>query len=157
METETVTERRSDTGARIGWTVPAAAALLALIALPLLRWGDGWSAWTVEGRPDGSATVRIRDLREADGLERLLAEQGIPAYVTFAPEGTTCAAGTGPSDVATGVVTVDHAEDALVVRIERMNGGSRLALTAFLHVGGDIVVDAAIVPLDRPRCALAPI
>lgn len=144
---------------RPGWWIGGSAALVALvvlIGLPLLTSGDGWSAWTVERHADGSATVRIRDFRAAAGLERRLGEAGVPAHVTFAPEGNRCADGTGPSDVDHAAVSVTHAEDAVVIHIGRLGAGSRLDLAAFLLVGGGVAVEAAAVPPERPRCALTP-
>lgn len=135
----------------------ALLALVALIGLPLLASGDGWSAWTVRSQADGSATLRIRDLREASGLEWLLGEEGIPAHVTFAPEGTRCAYGTGPSDVDDSAVPVSYEEDAIVVQIGQIAPGHRLSLAGFQMVGGDVKVEAAIVPLDRERCVLVTI
>lgn len=132
-------------------------ALMVLIGLPLLTSGDGWSAWTVEPGADGSVTVRIRDLRQAAGLERRLGEAGVPAHVTFAPEGNRCADGTGPSDVDHAAVSVDYREDAIVIHIGRLGPGSRLALAAFQLVGGGVAVEAAAVPRERPRCALKPV
>lgn len=162
---ETATEEmaltdRSRGDTRSAWWIAGSAAVLlvlvGLIGLPLLSSGDGWSAWTVEKHVDGSATLRIRDPREAAGLERRLGEVGIPARVTFAPEGTRCADGTGPSDMDQAAVTVTHAEDGIVIHIGRISGG-RLSLAVFLLVGGDIAVEAAVVPPDRPRCALQPL
>lgn len=142
------------------WIAGSTAVLLvltALIGLPLLTSGEGWSAWTVQSHVDGSATVRIRDLREAAGLERRLSEAGVAAHVTFAPEGKRCANGTGPSDVDQAAISVSFAEDAIVIHIGRFGDGSRLALVAFLLVGGGVEVDAAVVPRERPRCALRPL
>jgi hypothetical protein len=148
---------RGDPG-RGGWIAGSTAVLLlltALIGLPLLVSGDGWSAWRVEPHADGSATLRIRDLRDASGLERRLGEAGIPAHVTFAPEGIRCADGTGPVDSA--AVAVTDTEDAILIHIGRIGGESRLALVAFLRVGGDVAIEAAVVPVERGRCALQPI
>lgn len=142
------------------WIAGSTAVLLlltVLIGLPVLTSGDGWSAWTVERHEDGTTTVRIRDAREAAALEARLAAAGVPAHVTFAPEGTRCAAGTGPSDVDRAAVSVTHAEDAIVVHAGRLGEGTRLALVAFLLVGGAVAVEAAVVPAERPRCALVPL
>ncbi|WP_433531785.1 hypothetical protein ACQPYA_06780 [Micromonospora sp. CA-263727] len=47
-------------------------------------------AYTVDVEADGSVTVRINQMRDAEGLERRLAEAGIPAKVDYVPAGKVC-------------------------------------------------------------------
>ena len=42
---------------------------------------------------DGSVTVTINGLRDADGLERALRDEGVRAVVDYLPAGATCAPG----------------------------------------------------------------
>jgi hypothetical protein len=65
--------------------------------------------------------------------------------------------GTGSSDVDATVVSVTYTEDAVVIHVGRLGAGSRLALAAILLVGGGAAVEAAVVSVQHPRCALTPI
>jgi hypothetical protein len=42
----------------------------------------------------------------------------------------------------------------ILIHIGQIGGGSRLALVAFPRVGGDVAIEAAVVPVKRGRCAL---
>ena len=65
----------------------AAAAAAALI----IGSGDRAApAFAVERAADGSVTVEINSLRDADGLERKLRAAGIPAVVDYTPAGKVC-------------------------------------------------------------------
>ncbi len=85
--------------ARLGWRrrvvlaggVAAAFAVALGAGLPLL-WGGGGTAaaYAVEAQPDGSVTVEIWALRDAEGLERRLRAAGIPAAVQYLPPGKAC-------------------------------------------------------------------
>jgi hypothetical protein len=69
----------------------AAVAIAAVAVLSLGGGGDG-TAWAVTRNDDGTVTVEINSLRDADGLERKLRAAGIPAVVRYLPEGKACAA-----------------------------------------------------------------
>lgn len=51
----------------------------------------GTAAYAVTPQADGRVRVEIAHLSDADGLERKLADAGIPAQVTYLPTGTVCA------------------------------------------------------------------
>jgi hypothetical protein len=72
----------------------AAAAAAAALAGVALNGGDG-TAWAVERNADGTVTVRIDSLSDADGLERMLAAEGVPALVQYLPAGKACAGAPG--------------------------------------------------------------
>jgi hypothetical protein len=71
----------------------AAAAAAALVGVALS--GDDGTAWAVERNADGTVTVRIDSLSDADGLERKLAAEGVPAMVQYLPAGKACAGAPG--------------------------------------------------------------
>ncbi|GIF78577.1 hypothetical protein [Asanoa siamensis] len=88
--------RRARIGAIAGAGVLAVAAA---VAAPVLIGQRGSSAaWAVETGANGSVEVTIHQLRDPAGLERRLAEAGIPAYVGFVPAGMVCAQRTTRSD-----------------------------------------------------------
>lgn len=68
-------------------TATAAAAAVVAVAAS----GGGASpAYAVDRQADGSVTVTISSLRDADGLERKLRAAGVPAVVDYTPEGKMC-------------------------------------------------------------------
>jgi hypothetical protein len=76
--------------------------------------GDDDAAWAVTPNADGTVTVKIDSLSDADGLERKLAAAGVPALVQFLPAGKACAdaRGTGgpfpPPAAGKGAVTEER-------------------------------------------------
>ncbi len=50
----------------------------------------GSSAWGVTDNHDGTVTVSIRSIQDADGLERKLEEVGVPAAVHYLPQNKNC-------------------------------------------------------------------
>jgi hypothetical protein len=54
------------------------------------------SAYAVQPRKDGSVSVKIRSLSDADGLQRSLRAAGVPAVVSYAPATEMGCAGPGP-------------------------------------------------------------
>jgi hypothetical protein len=70
-----------------GLAAVAAVASVAGVALT----GGGDAAWAVTRNADGTVTVKINSLSNADGLERKLAAAGVPAIVQFLPAGKACA------------------------------------------------------------------
>jgi hypothetical protein len=70
-----------------GLAAVAAVASVAGVALT----GGGDAAWAVTRNADGTVTVKINSLSNADGLERKLAAAGVPALVQFLPAGKACA------------------------------------------------------------------
>ncbi len=58
------------------------------VVLPSLVGED--SAYAVETHDDGTISVEIKQLSDAEGLERRLAELGIPAEVDYLPDGKVC-------------------------------------------------------------------
>ena len=74
----------------VGVVAVLALAVAAVVGLPLLR---GTPAYAVSSTRDGTVTVRINELRDADGLERQLERHGVPAEVDYTPAGTVCQEG----------------------------------------------------------------
>lgn len=70
--------------------VAGALGLALAVALPS-GGGSPDQAWAVSPNPDGTATVTIETLKDADGLERELIAAGVPANVQYLPAGTKCA------------------------------------------------------------------
>ncbi|MDF5752865.1 hypothetical protein [Spongiactinospora sp. TRM90649] len=68
------------------------AAASALVAVPLVS-GQGTPAYAVTERPDGSINLTITEFRDADQVERDLAELGVTADITYLPLGKRCDAG----------------------------------------------------------------
>jgi hypothetical protein len=68
----------------------AATAVVAGLVLAA-TWSDNVSpAFAVDRQPDGSVTVTVKRLSDAQGLERQLRAAGIPAVVNYAPAGKAC-------------------------------------------------------------------
>jgi hypothetical protein len=68
-----------------------AAAATAATGLIVFAGGDGAeAAYAVEPHADGSITVEIRELRDAQGLENKLRAAGVPAEVDYLPAGMAC-------------------------------------------------------------------
>jgi hypothetical protein len=68
----------------------AAGAAAAAAALFVVGGDPAAPAFAVERATDGSVTVEINSLRDADGLERKLRAAGIPAVVDYTPAGKVC-------------------------------------------------------------------
>ncbi len=81
--------RRRIPGLAAGAMAVAAAAVLAVTALLPAGHQVGpqppaqLAAWTVTRHADGTITVTVRQLRDAQGLQRTLRADGVPASVTF--------------------------------------------------------------------------
>jgi hypothetical protein len=89
----------SNARARLGWRrrialVGAVAAALAgalAAGLPLVDGGTSpKAAYGVTTNDDGTVSVEIREIRDAEGLQRRLREAGIPAVVRYLPPGRAC-------------------------------------------------------------------
>lgn len=85
--------------ARFGWSrrvamaggVAAVLAVASAAGVPLLVGGEGAApAYAVTPNGDGTVTVEISSLRDADGLESELREAGVPAEVQYLPPGKAC-------------------------------------------------------------------
>src|SRR5918994_1024348 len=79
----------------------AAAAAVASVAGLALTGGGDQAAWAVTSNGDGTVTVKINSLSDADGLERKLASAGVPALVQFLPAGKVCGVPAGEADPET--------------------------------------------------------
>lgn len=76
-------------GPRLALAGAAAAAVIAGVAIA--SGGDGAEpAYAVEPQDDGSVSVTIRSMADADGLERALRDAGVNAEVEALPAGTSC-------------------------------------------------------------------
>lgn len=78
---------------RIRWSVAAAAALATLGGAGILALNQSTPAYAVAPHDDGSVTVTINRLEDADALEAALARVGIAADVTYTKPGFGCAPG----------------------------------------------------------------
>ena len=80
--------RRRPTRLVVG-SVAATAGVAGLVLAA--TWSDQVTpAFAVDRQPDGSVTVTVKRLSDAQGLERQLRAAGIPAVVNYAPEGKGC-------------------------------------------------------------------
>ncbi len=85
--------RRSNVKRRVSALIGIAAALALMLAivLPALGGENGRSpAYAVTENQDGSVTVQINSIEDADGLEQKLEDAGVPAAVHFLPPGKLC-------------------------------------------------------------------
>jgi hypothetical protein len=94
--------------ARFGWrrklmlagAIAAASALAVTAGLPFVDGGGvptavgPSAAYAVTANDNGTVTVEINALREAEGLERKLRQAGVPAVVRYLPPGNACSEGT---------------------------------------------------------------
>lgn len=82
--------RRSRTRLVVAGLGVAAAAVTAAVVVP----GLGVTpAYSVQEGNSGEVTVSVERFEDASGLERALEAHGIPADVTYVPDGGQCAAG----------------------------------------------------------------
>jgi hypothetical protein len=83
---------RRRTAARRRLTGGAIAGVAALVAIlmPTVGGSEG-TAYAVTRNADGSITVTIKALRDADRLERELAENGARTDITYLPQHMRCA------------------------------------------------------------------
>jgi hypothetical protein len=74
-------------------TVAGGLATAALASVAVIGFGDEGenTAWAVTPNGDGTVTVVINHLSDADGLEQKLRDEGVPAVVQYLPEGKKCA------------------------------------------------------------------
>lgn len=71
----------------------AGGGLLAaglLVGLPAMESTPASTAYAVVTNPDGTVTVTVKRIEDADGLERQLTEHGIDAQIDYPPEGMMC-------------------------------------------------------------------
>ncbi len=80
---------------RVGLTLGAGTAVAATAAAVVVLAGSSSDtpAYAVDRQDDGTVTVEINSLRDADGLERKLRAAGVQAEVDYTPSGKTCAEG----------------------------------------------------------------
>lgn len=82
--------RRFDWRPRLALAAAGALALgAATVAVPVMTDDTGKPAYAVTSS-DGDVEVKLFEIRDADGLERRLAEEGIKADVTFYPWNKRC-------------------------------------------------------------------
>ncbi len=148
-----------------GATATAAAAAVAV----LLASGGGGAtpAYAVEREGDGSVTVEISSLRDADGLERKLRAAGIPAVVDYTPEGKTCKqprgrVATGNSGSSSGSAS-DAGPATFTFGPGFVKPGQTVVITTSLgeHVSslGMEIIEGAVAPcqlVDGPPIRTAP-
>jgi hypothetical protein len=91
--------REGTSRARLGWRgrvalaagIAAVAALAVMAGLPRVDGGTSpKAAYGVTTNDDGTVSVEIREIRDAEGLQRRLREAGIPAVVRYLPPGRAC-------------------------------------------------------------------
>jgi hypothetical protein len=167
--------RRRDRSARIGALAGAGAlAVTGVVAAPAFV-GDQSSsaAWAVESRADGSVKVKVRELKDPEGLERRLTQAGIRAYVTFIPAGKFCDYHSPdyPAVRSRGIVDdgpqASTREFVIYIHPDRLAPDERLALQGIAPrvTQPDGKPDnslanklqgfkAAVIPLDEERCQI---
>lgn len=82
--------RRSRTRLVVAGLGVAAAAVTAAVVVPGL---GVTTAYSVQEGNSGEITVSVERFEDASGLEQALRAHGIPADVTYVPDGGQCAAG----------------------------------------------------------------
>jgi hypothetical protein len=149
----TIRRERSFTGGgwvKRRWPLAVAAGLAAAFAVLLLMGSpfggnDDRRAWAVSTNDDGTVTVEIDSLRDADGLQRELRQAGVPTVVQYVPPGKTCAgqASSHASVTAPGLRSAgDHARAS-----ESLGGGRRAVQIKSKPDGGiAFTFDAAAHP-----------
>lgn len=148
-------EIREDTPRRFGWRprlafVAAGALALgaATVAVPVLTDDTSNPAYAVTSS-GGDVEVKVFELRDADGLERRLAEEGIKADVTFHPWGKRCKqpryekAGTSPFRDHTDTTT--DVEIAFWIDQAAAKGGT-VVIEASRHDDADLPLSSWRVP-----------
>jgi hypothetical protein len=114
----------------------AAVVAIGLAAgLPIGGGNGGSAAYAVTRNADGTVTVQINALRDAEGLQRKLREAGVPALVQYLPAGKACEGARvsrGAGDPAPGLV------DA-VVQVND-DGSIRFTIDKTEHAGQTLVV-----------------
>ncbi|MEN3613773.1 hypothetical protein AAH979_30010 [Plantactinospora sp. ZYX-F-223] len=156
-----VERRRGIRPTRVGALIGAGTlAAGAAIGMPVVLGQDaGSAAWAVETHADGSVEVKIWELKDPAGLERKLAEAGVPAYISFAPAGTVCAQQTIRTDFSMSEKGLETNGYGFIVHPGRLDPDERLALTAYAMDSSDEVAatQVNIVPLDEERCTIVPL
>jgi hypothetical protein len=142
------------------------AVIAALAAPALLGDRDSSAAWAVETRADGSVNVHILEYKDPAGLERRLAELGIPAHVTFVPYGMVCNPESHRADIGR-IPDISRAPGSrgqtLVIGAGEVRPNERLRITAYADDGnaddgnaGLGYVGYGVVPFDEERCLVSP-
>jgi hypothetical protein len=117
------------------------------------------AAWTVQNGPDGTVTVTLRQSRDAQGLQDVLAEHGVPALVRFGEVCTPAGKSLPASELnqvlglsGSGLVTGGADPAVFHINPAEMPSGSRLSL----DVLPDRVDTAALVPAGEGVTCHAP-
>ena len=117
------------------------------------------AAWTVQNGPDGTVSVTLRQARDAQGLQDVLAEHGVPALVRFGEVCTPAGKSLPASELnqvlgLSGSGLVTGGSNPAVFRIDpaKMPSGSRLSL----DVLPNRVDTAALVPAGEGVTCSAP-
>lgn len=119
------------------WYLPTAAGAAAAAALALLIPNLGPEpAYAVSGQQNGRVKVQVNRLDEAAGLVRALRRYGIPADITYLPDGKQCASGRYTA-VRTPGLTLSVAATRFEVTIPPNTVG----------VGDTFVLSAAVLPI----------
>lgn len=115
------------------------------------------AAWTVQASPDGTVTLTIRQLLDAPGLQRTLAQHGVPAIVHFGVECSAAGKALPLSELkqVLGLPTRigQRSQGPIVIRINpaMMPKGSKLDVSVLHGKGG---VDL-VPPGDSVTCHLS--
>lgn len=125
--------------ARRRWQLAPVAVAAAVLAVALLVPGlRPTPAYAVTGGNDGEVRVEVNRLEGAEGLERALADHGIPADITYLPEGKQCAAGRYV-EVRTPGLTLGVSATRFYVTIP----------PGAVRKGDTFVLDASVVPIPN--------
>jgi hypothetical protein len=151
------------------WPLAVAAGLAAVFAALLLAvWpfggNDDGRAWAVTTNNDGTVTVEIDSLRDADGLQRELRRAGVPTVVQYVPPRKACA-GQTPSHASVTAPGLhgagDHARATESMRRGRQgvqittkpNGGIEFTFDAAAHPGETLLIRSQGLALGQAPAA----
>ena len=147
----------------------AAAVVVGLVVVLPTMGGDGAhnQAFAVTENADGTVTVEIKSIEDAEGLQRQLQEAGVPAAVYYLPPGKACSPREfdveSPSledrhaEIERQRLTITETEDgafAFTVDRSRLLPGYKLLIETKYATPGSAVasIDAGYISGDVSHC-----
>ncbi|MDI6100949.1 hypothetical protein QLQ12_20250 [Actinoplanes sp. NEAU-A12] len=155
-ELDAVTTRGGALRRRRRIALPAGAALAAVALATALSLPAGGppsptielAAWSVESAPDGTITLTVRELVDADGLSARLKQAGVPARVDFLPPGSDrCAGERDGLPAIAEVVRMRGGEPVVHIRPAAMPAGTTLHFVAL-----GTAMRFSLVDGEPPKC-----
>lgn len=105
------------------------------------------AAWSVEAEPDGTITLTVRELVDADGLAARLEQAGVPARVDFLPPGEQCAGEREGLPAIAQVVRMGGGEPVAHIRPAAMPAG-----TILRFIASGTAMRFSLVEGEPPKC-----